>query len=149
MIEKIYIIRQKWYNNKRHLKKKIIAEVKDMTEQDLSIILNVKKDRLVRIARRRIRHKTEEEKQKYEKRYEQTMIFIGEITMALDCLADVGYMGKVAAPKLIEILSRQHEVTTLVDGRYVKLYRREDNSEYLLILDSVSPIENFKWSKSS
>ena len=120
-----------------------------MTEQDLSIILNVKKDRLVRIARRRIRHKTEEEKQKYEKRYEQTMIFIGEITMALDCLADVGYMGKVAAPKLIEILSRQHEVTTLVDGRYVKLYRREDNSEYLLILDSVSPIENFKWSKSS
>lgn len=144
MIEKIYIIRQKWYNNKRHLKKKIIAEVKDMTEQDLSIILNVKKDRLVRIARRRIRHKTEEEKQKYEKRYEQTMIFIGEITMALDCLADVGYMGKVAAPKLIEILSRQHEVTTLVDGRYVKLYRREDNSEYLLILDSVSPIENFK-----
>ena len=144
MIEKIYIIWKTWYNNKRHLKKKIIAEVKDMTEQDLSIILNVKKDRLVRIARRRIRHKTEEEKQKYEKRYEQTMIFIGEITMALDCLADVGYMGKVAAPKLIEILSRQHEVTTLVDGRYVKLYRREDNSEYLLILDSVSPIENFK-----
>ena len=144
MTEKIYIIWKTWYNNKRHLKKKIIAEVKDMTEQDLSIILNVKKDRLVRIARRRIRHKTEEEKQKYEKRYEQTMIFIGEITMALDCLADVGYMGKVAAPKLIEILSRQHEVTTLVDGRYVKLYRREDNSEYLLILDSVSPIENFK-----
>lgn len=144
MIEKIYIIRQKWYNNKRHLKKKIIAEVKDMTEQDLSIILNVKKDRLERIALRRIRHKTEEEEQKYMKRYEQTMIFIGEITTALDCLADVGYMGKVATPKLIEILSRQHKVTTLVDGIYVKLYRREDNREHLLILDSVSPIENFK-----
>ena len=144
MTWKIYIIWKTWYNNKRHLKKKIIAEVKDMAEKDLSIILNVKKDRLVQIARRRIRHKTEEEKQKYEKRYEQTMIFIGEITMALDCLADVGYMGRSATPKLIEIISRQHEVTTLVDGRYVKLYRREDNSEYLLILDSVSPIETFK-----
>ncbi len=120
-----------------------------MTKKDLSIILNVKKDRLARIARRRIRHKTEEEKQKYEKRYKQTMIFIGEITLALDCLAEVGYMGSSATPKLIEIISRQHEVTTLVDGIYVKLYRREDNSQYMLILDSVSPIENFEWLKSS
>ena len=106
--------------------------------------LEMKRDALTEVARRKLRHKTEEEKNRYYGRYEKAKDYLGELAIVYAILEQEGFLARTASEKYVEVVHKSHGTEKLFEGDYIKLYKRCDNGEKILITTPVTNIALFK-----
>ena len=117
-------------------------------QKDVKPLLIAKKDKLVRIATRKRRHKTEEEKKRFDERYSKAIKYLGELNVIFSLLEEANFMARSINEDSLELLRKRMYFEPLFEGEYVKLYYLDKSQERYLITSSVQDIESFKWSKS-
>lgn len=140
---KVYINKRKCYNNTSHRLKKIIRG-ENMKSRDIRLLLEAKKDRLINIAERKRRSKNAEEKARFEDRFNKARKYLGEIEILYSYISEVSYFASIVNEDYIDFLNKYAPISKVFLGDFVKIYRKEDSQTFLVILASVTDIENFK-----
>ena len=115
-----------------------------MKQRNVRELLVTKRDALIEVAMRKRRHKTEEEKNRYNTRYEKAKDYLGELAIVYSILSRYDFFAKSVNDEFVSIVKKSHGVDTLFEGEYVRLYKQLNNGDNLLITSSVSKIANFQ-----
>lgn len=113
-----------------------------MKGKNVRILIETKRDRLIDIACRKIRHKTAQEEEKYTRRRDEAKKYLGELTIILPYLEETDYQASMVNEAAVNLLNGGTTFETIYEGKFVKLYR--NNGTLLLTLNSVSELEIFK-----